>query len=157
MTFWFLLLKFHYPLELLTPSVSQLQHLLYATNIKLATDCNKLFCFLGLVGLYAGNWWDDISWKTSVWKRWGPTRTRQLRFLQGNDKLVVGHEKGWYRNWPFSSNLLASQRVELYHDELGDKSKDSFRFRILVMSCGALNMCSKCKTCLRVFPVSSLL
>ena len=25
------------------------------------------------------------------------------------------------------------------------------------MSCGALNMCSKCKTCLLVFPVSSLL
>ena len=96
MTFWFLLLKFHYPLELLTPSVSQLQYLLYATNTKLATDCNKLFCFLGLVGLYAGNWWDDISWKTSVWKRRGSTKTRQLRFLQGNDKLVVGREKGWY-------------------------------------------------------------
>ena len=42
-TFWFLLLNFHYPLELLAPSVSQLQYPLYATNIKLATDCNKLF------------------------------------------------------------------------------------------------------------------
>ena len=55
-TFSLLLLKFHYPLELLAPSLSWLQYLLYATNIKLATDCNKLFCFLGLVGLYAGNW-----------------------------------------------------------------------------------------------------
>ena len=96
MTFSLLLLKFHYPFELLAPSLSRLQYLLYATNIKLATDCNKLFCFLGLVGLYAGNWWDDVPWKTSVWKRWGSTGKRQLRFLQGNDKLVVGREKGWY-------------------------------------------------------------
>ena len=56
MTFSLLLLKFQYPLELLVPSLSRLQYLLNATNIKLATDCNKFFCFLGLVGLYAGNW-----------------------------------------------------------------------------------------------------
>ena len=41
--------------ELLASSV--LQHPLRDTaNAKLATDYNKLFCFLGLVGLYSGNW-----------------------------------------------------------------------------------------------------
>ena len=32
-TFWFLLLNFHYPLELLAPSVSQLQYPLYMQQI----------------------------------------------------------------------------------------------------------------------------
>ena len=49
-----------------------------------------------------------------------------------------------------TSNLFVLQLVELSHDELGDKSKNSIRFEFsdviqLSQSCVELNMCSKCK------------
>ena len=58
-----------------------------------------------------------------------PLERDNFAFCKVMTNLVVGVEK--VDVWPFSSNLFASQRVELCHDELGDKPKNLFRFRIL--------------------------
>ena len=53
-----------------------------------------------------------------------PLERNNFAFCKVMTNLVV--ERGKIDVWPFSRNLFASQRVEL-----GDKSKNSFRFRIL--------------------------
>ena len=150
MTLWFLLLKFHHPVELLASSVLKLQHPLYAANAKLATDYNKLFCFLGLVGLYPRNWWDDIPWKTTVWEWWRSTGTRQLCFLQGNKQiLVVGRWKRRYLEFYQQLICLAVGRAKPWWTLQQIKEFNPlwiFGSNTIIMSCVALNMCSKCKT-----------
>ena len=58
-----------------------------------------------------------------------PLERDNFAFCKVMTKLVVGRGKGCCL--AFSSNLFASQRVEVCHDELGDKPKNLFGFRIL--------------------------
>ena len=60
-----------------------------------------------------------------------PLERDNFAFCKVMTKLVVGRGKAKVVVWPFSSNLFASQRVEVCHDELGDKPKNLFGFRIL--------------------------
>ena len=53
-----------------------------------------------------------------------PLERNNFAFCKVKTNLVV--ERGKIDVWPFSRNLFASQRVDL-----GDKSKNSFHFRIL--------------------------
>ena len=86
-----------------------------------------MFCFLGLVGLYPRNWWDDIPWKTTVWEWWRSTGTRQLRFLQGNKQiLVVGRWKGRYLEF-YQQLICLVGRAKTWWTRR-DKSKNSIRF-----------------------------
>ena len=85
-----------------------------------------------------------------------PLERDNFAFCKVMTNLVVGRGKGYI--CPFSSNLFASPRVELCHDELGDNSKTLFDFRILQViqsSCPVVPL-----TCLgnveRAFPFLSL-